>query len=168
MAPHLQAILSSVAARPTWSAREYLELTRFHPCFHYGYLAVPEVSGEDEATSQEIFDGIRGAFAALDAPQRIYQVCLKGSGLPVQEHGLYLAAETAVLLTAEELASESLTDRLVAAYVSCLLSTDGYCIRCVRRGPSLVDEAPCACGSVAQADRARYVALLDASLLGAP
>lgn len=168
LAPHLEAILGSVAARPTWSAREYLELTRFHPCFHYGYLALPEVSGEDEAISQEIFDGIRGAFSVLTAPQRVYQVCLKGVGLPVQEHGLYLAAESVVLLTAEELASESLTDRLVAAYVSCLLSTDRYCIRCVRRGSSLVAEAPCASGSVAQADRARYVALLDASLLAAP
>jgi UvrD/REP helicase N-terminal domain len=170
LAPHLAALLEDLARRPTWAAREYLELARFHARFHYGYLSLPCLELDDEVLSQELFEALARDFSALRAPQRVYEVRVaappyNGHGVPILEHGLYLCGgEGVLLLKAEEDSCESLGDRLLAAYVACKLAEDRYQIRRVLRaaGASFV-----ASGSVPLQRRARYISVFEACLRAA-
>ena len=172
LAPHLARLLAGLVGQPVWGAREYLELARFHANFHYGYLSLPHLDPEDETLAQELYEGLQRDYAALEAPQRIYEVRVaatpyNGGGAPVVEHGLYLCRDGVTLLKAEEDSSESLNDRLLVAYVACKLSEERYHIRRVLRAG---EQAPggtfVAAGTVGPQDRARYISIFEACLQG--
>lgn len=183
LAPHLAALLEDLAQRPSWAAREYLELARFHARFHYGYLSLPCLELEDEELSQKLYEALARDFSALRAPQRVYEVRVaappyNGNGAPVLEHGLYLCGgEGVLLLKAEEDSCEGLGDRLLAAYVSCKLAEDRYRILRVLRGAGGNAASPpggerkeasfAASGSVPLQNRARYVSVFEAALKAA-
>ena len=132
----LRKRLQALADKETLTEADYLDAVRLHPIFQYGYLALPDVSLNDLERTNLLFRSIEKELERLGERQKIFEVRFKSGNIgDVQnttiEHGLYLANDVVVMIKAENATSESLNDRLLAAYVCAHLNAEGYELRYV-------------------------------------
>ena len=161
LAAFLSARLQRLAGKDAWDARDFLDLCRFHPSFHYGYLALPAEDEEDVRTSQAIFQAIGACYARLHQPQKIHEI--RSVSMSLGAPGFFLAGPEVVLLKADGGFSESLCDRLLAAYVSVKVGASSYAIRYASaEGPPETERA--AVGSVSAQNKASYARSFEEAL----
>lgn len=158
LAPHLRRRLERLAATPALGSAEFLEIARLGPSFHYGYLALAECTPEDCAASDVLFLRLLSELQQLSDPSHIYQL----AGKPVAECGLYLSADKVVFFRTEDLDSEALCDRLLAAYGAAKLRVEGFEVTYV---PSRLDRAVQRCpGALAAARATEYARVFEAAV----
>jgi len=134
IANHLKSRLDALAKKDAWTVSDYLDSVRLHPIFQYGYLALPATGPEDEERSHLLFTALEKELERLREPQKIYEIRFEAKNLrdgrdaqnPTMEHGMYMAEDSIVMIKAETVTAESLSDRLLAAYICSKLKASGY------------------------------------------
>ena len=132
----LRKRLQALADKETLTEADYLDAVRLHPIFQYGYLALPDVSLNDLERTNLLFRSLEKELERLGEHQKIFEVRFKSGNIrdvqnTTREHGLFLVNDVVVMIKAENATSESLNDRLLAAYVCAHLNAEGYELRYV-------------------------------------
>jgi len=167
IAPYLWRRLKGLADKEVLTEADYLDAVRVHPHFQYGYLALPDVGWPDVQRSNLLFKALENELERLGECQKIFELRFESKNLrdvqnATMEHGLYLANDVVVMIKAENVTSESLNDRLLAAYVCALLKTEGYEIRYVPLDQNRIVQS--VEGRVLPEQRQEYVDLFESSV----
>jgi hypothetical protein len=169
LAPHLRRKVVSLAEKGSaWAGADYLQAARLHHNFHYGYMALPECTPEEETVFEALSSSLALEFGRLEDPQKISDIRFisrassreLGSSHPTIEHGLYLLGTAeVVLIRAETVQAERLNDRLMAAYAAGKMGVEEFEVTYV---PMDGGRAVCrARGRLLVKDRTDYVDLFE-------
>lgn len=168
LAPPLQTRLEDLARHSEeLSALDFLESARFHPVFHYGFLALAEISQGQLRTFEVLHQRLVAELRRLQRPQRLRELkagcSFSGASSPASQPGggsLFLTAdERLVLVKAETVQAEGLQDRLLAAYAAAKMGMTTYEIVYVPLEEELSVER--VQGQLPAANAGRYVELFE-------
>jgi hypothetical protein len=131
MAPRIQKQIEALSREAeSLSTAHYLSAARLHQKFQYGYLSLPKSSLEDVLALDASYEKLLSEYKKLSEPQHFYDQKIGQKDWTVVENGLYIHnnGTSVVFLRAEKVSSESLSDRLLAAYACAKMNVESYTI----------------------------------------